>query len=90
MDLEADRMRNLRFDTNLVDSERRVVEAERRSRSESDNLGFLYERLNSTAFVAHPYRWPVTGWESDTGSWTVEELQDYYRRGYAPNNCACS
>jgi len=61
MDLEADRMRNLRFDTNLVDSERRVVEAERRSRSESDNLGFLYERLNSTAFVAHPYRWPVDG-----------------------------
>ena len=87
MDMESDRMRDLRFDAKLVESERRVVEAERRSRNESDNLGYLYERLNSTAFVAHPYRWPVTGWESDTSSWTVEELQDYYRMGYAPNNC---
>ena len=87
MDLEADRMRNLRFDTQIVETERRVVEAERRSRSESDNLGYLYERLNAVAFVAHPYRWPVTGWESDTNSWTVSELQDYYRMGYAPNNC---
>src|SRR5713226_9236832 len=47
MDMEADRMRDLRFDAKLVESERRVVEAERRSRNESDNLGYLYERLNS-------------------------------------------
>src|SRR5947209_10133836 len=46
MDMEADRMRDLRFDGKIVDSERRVVSAERDTRIENDNLGLLYEKLN--------------------------------------------
>lgn len=85
-DLESDRMANLNFDPKVVESERRVVYSERRSRVDNDNFGSLLEQLNATAFVAHPYQFPVIGWPSDIESWTSEQLQDFYRTYYAPNN----
>lgn len=87
MDMEADRMRDLRFDAQIVDSERRVVSAERDSRIENDNLGLLYEKLNEASYTAHPYHWPVLGRAEDMASWNVADLEAHYRTGYAPNNC---
>lgn len=85
-DLESDRMANLDFDPKVVESERGVVYSERRSRVDNDNFGSLLEQLNATAFVAHPYQFPVIGWPSDIESWTIDQLRDFYRTYYAPNN----
>jgi zinc protease len=87
MDMEADRMRDLRFDPQIVDSERRVVAAERDTRIDNDNLGLLYEKLNEASYTAHPYHWPVMGRAEDMASWNVAALEAHYRTGYAPNNC---
>jgi zinc protease len=43
--------------------------------------------LNAAAFIAHPYHWPVLGWASDIESWTMDDLKNHFRMGYAPNNC---
>jgi zinc protease len=43
--------------------------------------------LSASAFVAHPYHWPVVGWPSDIESWTMDDLKAHFRMGYAPNNC---
>ena len=85
-DLEADRMRNLDFDPKAVESERGVVYSERRSSVDNDNFGTLVEQIQATAFVAHPYQIPTIGWPSDIEGWTIEDLQTYYQRYYAPNN----
>ncbi len=85
-ELEGDRMQNLDFDPKVVESERGVVYSERRSRVDNDNFGSLYEQVQSTAFVAHPYQFPVIGWPSDIENWTSEQLRDFYRTYYAPNN----
>lgn len=85
-DLEGDRMANLEFDPKVVESERGVVYSERRTRVDNDNFGALFEQLMATAYVAHPYQFPVIGWPSDIESWTVEQLRDFYRTYYAPNN----
>jgi zinc protease len=85
-ELEGDRMQNLDFDPKVVESERGVVYSERRSRVDNDNFGALYEQLQATAFVAHPYQFPVIGWPSDIENWTIEQLRDFYRTYYAPNN----
>ncbi|MBD8527741.1 M16 family metallopeptidase [Pseudomarimonas arenosa] len=85
-DLESDRMANLDFDPEVVESERGVVYSERRSRVDNDNFGSLLEQLNATAYVAHPYQFPVIGWPSDIESWTIDQLRDFYRTYYAPNN----
>jgi len=85
-DLEADRLKNLAIDPDVVESERGVVYSERRLRYDNDNFGRLYLDMNATAFIAHPYRFPVIGWASDVESWTQEDLVSYFRTYYAPNN----
>lgn len=86
-DMEADRIRDLSFDPKIVESERGVVSSERRTSVDNNPFGTLSEQLNATAYIAHPYQWPVIGWASDIEAWTMEDLKAHYRMGYAPNNC---
>jgi zinc protease len=85
-DLEADRMRNLDFDPKVVESERGVVYSERRSSIDNDNFGTLLEQMQATAFIAHPYQFPVIGWPSDIEHWSIDDLRSFYKLYYAPNN----
>lgn len=87
IELEADRLQNLDIDPDVVESERGVVYSERRLRVDNDNDGRLYEQMMATAFVAHPYQFPVIGWPSDIENWTQRDLESYFRTYYAPNNC---
>lgn len=87
IDMESDRIRNLTIDPKMVDSERGVVYSERRTSVDNNNSNLLAEQLQATAFVAHPYQWPVIGWPSDIEGWTMDDLQAHFRMGYAPNNC---
>ena len=86
-DMESDRIRDLAFDPKIVESERGVVYSERRTSVDNDNNGLLAEQLRAAAFQAHPYHWPVVGWASDIEGWTLADLKEHFRMGYAPNNC---
>lgn len=84
--LEADRMANLDFDPEVVESERGVVYSERRTSVDNNNFRALMEQVSATAFVAHPYQFPVIGWPSDIENWKMDDLKEFYRSYYAPNN----
>jgi zinc protease len=86
LELEADRMRNLKINEDLFLTERKVVVEERRLRTDDDPVNSLYEETVSTAFKAHPYQWPVVGWMHDVENITRQEAQNYYDRYYQPNN----
>src|SRR6266849_3721721 len=85
-DIEADRIQNLNFDPQKIQSERGVVASERRLRTDNDNGGLLDEQLWATAYIAHPYQWPVVGWMSDIEHWTMEDLKHHFEMGYSPSN----
>jgi zinc protease len=85
-DLEADRIRDLSFDPQVIESERGVVASERRTSVDSNNFGILYEQLSATAFNAHPYQWPVVGWMVDIENWKIEDLRSHFEMGYSPSN----
>ncbi|HEY8714167.1 MAG TPA: pitrilysin family protein [Candidatus Acidoferrum sp.] len=85
-DIEADRIQNLRFDPKKINSEREVVASERRLSVENENGGILDEQLWATAFIAHPYQWPVIGWMSDIEHWTIDDLKHHFEMGYSPSN----
>jgi zinc protease len=85
-DIEADRIQNLSFDPQKIESERGVVASERRSSVDNDNGGLLDEQLWATAFIAHPYQWPVVGWMSDIEHWTIDDLKRHFAMGYSPSN----
>src|SRR5438874_256442 len=85
-DIEADRIQYLNFDPKKIASEREVVASERRTSVDANNGGILDEQLKATAFIAHPYQWPVIGWMSDIEHWTLDDLKHHFEMGYAPNN----
>jgi predicted Zn-dependent peptidase len=85
-ELEADRIGHLNIDEKMVESERGVVLSERSTGLENSNFRFLAEQVESVAFFAHPYKWPVIGYESDIKSWTKKDLEEYFKTYYAPNN----
>lgn len=86
LDLESDRVANLAFVPEMIESERNVVTSERRLRVEDNNHGLLAEAVQAAAFEAHSYRFPTIGWPEDIRSWRIEDLQSFYRTYYAPNN----
>jgi predicted Zn-dependent peptidase len=86
-DLEADRIAHLNFDDKMIESERGVVLSERSTSLENSNETYLIQEVLATAFNAHPYTWPVIGWESDIKNWTKADLHNYFKTYYAPNNC---
>jgi zinc protease len=85
-ELESDRVANLAFVPEVIESERGVVSSERRLRVDDNNQGMLSEQVQATAFVAHPYRFPTIGWPADIQSWQTEDLQKFFTTYYAPNN----
>lgn len=85
-DLEADRIRELAFDPEIVESERGVIASERRQAVDANNFGLLNEQLSAAAFTAHPYQWSVIGWMSDIEAWTMDDLKQHFRMGYSPSN----
>ncbi|MFZ5555148.1 MAG: M16 family metallopeptidase [Pseudomonadota bacterium] len=84
--LEADRMRNLVLAEEDFAKEIKVVMEERRWRTDDRPRSLLYEKFMAAALVAHPYRHPVIGWMSDLQSMTIDDVRQWYRQWYGPNN----
>jgi predicted Zn-dependent peptidase len=85
-DLEADRIRDLAIDPKMVESERGVVLSERSTGLENSNYRVISELVQATAFIEHPYMFPVIGFESDIKRWTQADLERYFKTYYSPNN----
>jgi zinc protease len=84
--LEADRMANLLILEKEFIPERQVVIEERRLRIEDQPAGILGQTMRAVAFQANTYRNPAIGWPSDMLAWTRDDLVQFYRTYYAPNN----
>lgn len=84
--MEADRMRNLTLSEADFLKEVEVVKEERRLRTEDKPPALLYERFNAMAYTNSPYRQPIIGWMEDLESMTIDDLRQWYKSWYAPNN----
>jgi len=85
-ELEADRLANLKFTPAMLETERRVVQSERRLHVDDSNAGTLSERVQAAAFRVHPYRFPTIGWSRDIRAWRRPHLERFFHTYYAPNN----
>ncbi|MEJ2117384.1 MAG: pitrilysin family protein, partial [Alphaproteobacteria bacterium] len=54
MEMEADRMVNLRLNKDDVNNERKVILEERRSRVDNDPSGIMSEQMGAALYLAHP------------------------------------
>jgi zinc protease len=84
--LEADRMASLRIDEKVFETEREVVKEERRMRVENQPYGRLNEIVYDHAFTVHPYKHPTIGSMKDLEAASIEDVRDFFRTFYVPNN----
>jgi zinc protease len=86
IELEADRMVNALLGETYFEPEKKVIQEERRLRTEDNPVSALGEVAGAVAYMVHPYRRPVIGWMDDIQNLTRQDLVDYYKLYYAPNN----
>lgn len=86
MEMESDRMANLRMTAEEVVTERAVVIEERLSRIENEPAALLGERVDLARWVTHPYRNPVIGWAHELEKLDRKDALSFYKQWYAPNN----
>jgi zinc protease len=84
--MEADRMATLRIDEATFRREREVVKEERRMRVENQPYGRLSEILYDIAFTTHPYKHPTIGTMADLEAASIEDVREFYRTYYVPEN----
>lgn len=83
--LEAERMAFLNINQESFDTERKVVEEERRL-GLNQPYGDAWEKLMAEIFRVHPYRWTPIGQIPHLRAATVGELREFWKRYYVPNN----
>ena len=69
-----------------VDTQKEVVQEERRLSVDNAPYGQLIENMFKNMFVNHPYRWSVIGSLDHLASATLEDFQDFNKVYYIPNN----
>ena len=87
--LEADRMGTLLEALSLenLDNQREVVKNEKRWAYDNQPYGSFFERLLAQLYPpGHPYRHPTIGSMEDLDAASLEDVQEFFRTYYAPNN----
>ena len=88
--LEADRMRSLKLDEKRLEIERETVLAEIAQRKENVPYGRANDALFALAFDTPGYERDVLGSSDDIRGATLQELADFFKIYYAPNNAVLS
>ena len=83
--LEADRMQNSSIEQQQLANEKHVVISELQGYENSPNYR-LSRAVMRAAFPHQAYGLPVGGTKADVQKFTVEQVRDYYRKYYSPNN----
>lgn len=86
MEMEADRMRNLRMTEDDVVTERQVILEERSQRTDSDPGSLLGEQMRAAQYMNHRYGIPIIGWRQEMEQLSRDDAYAWYARYYAPNN----
>jgi predicted Zn-dependent peptidase len=89
--LDAERLESLADDKTQekVDIQRSVVENERKQNTENTPYGKGYEAINGLMFpVGHPYHTSVIGSYEDLAAASVEDVKNFFRTFYIPNNAS--
>jgi predicted Zn-dependent peptidase len=84
--LESDRMRALNITQANLDNQRNAVQEERRLRVDNQPYGKSSEELDSMAYDNFAYHHSVIGSMDDLNAATLDDVKDFFRIYYAPNN----
>jgi zinc protease len=86
--LEADRMRALDVTKAELDIQRSAVQEERRLRVDNQPYGRMQEAFDGHVFDNFAYKHSVIGSMEDLNAASLDDVKEFFRMYYAPNNAA--
>ncbi|UOA17689.1 putative zinc protease [Sulfitobacter indolifex] len=86
MEMEADRMKNIRLTPKNIETERDVILEERNQRTENNPAALFSEQLNAAQYLNHRYGVPIIGWKHEMEELDLEDALSFYELYYSPNN----
>lgn len=84
--LEADRMRALAVTQANLDNQRNAVQEEKRMRLDNQPYGATMDTTNEVAYDSFAYKHSTIGSMEDLNAATLQDVQAFFKRYYAPNN----
>ncbi len=90
--LESDRMGHLAnyISKEMLERERGVVQNEKRQ-GENQPYARVFNEISAKMYpYSHPYSWSVIGSMDDLGAASLEDVREWYRTYYGPNNAVIS
>jgi zinc protease len=84
--LESDRMRSLAVTQENLDNQREAVKEEKRLRYDNQPYGEVFDLINEMIYKNFANSHSTIGSMDDLDAATVEDVQDFFRVYYAPNN----
>ena len=84
--LESERMLHPIIGQVGVDTQKEVVQEERRLRVDNSPYGAFFEQLLSNLYTKHSYRWGVIGSLDHLASATLDDFKKFNKTYYVPNN----
>jgi zinc protease len=88
--LEADRMRSLAITQENLDNQRNAVQEERRQGMDNRPYGRASEAFQELLYDNFAYQHSTIGSMEDLNAATVEEVAQFFKTYYAPNNAVLS
>lgn len=88
--MESERLLHAVIDSVGVETQRKVVQEEKRQRYENTPYGKILPETFSRAFKEHPYQWVPIGEFAHLQAATIEEFRQFYKDFYVPNNACLS
>ncbi len=84
--LEADRMHGLVITSENLENQRQAVKEERRLRGDNQAYGNVSEKIDELIYDNFAYHHSVIGSMDDLNAATVDDVKEFFRIYYAPNN----
>jgi len=88
--LESDRMRSLKVTQENLDNQRNAVQEEKRLRYDNQPYVNAFLRINELIFKNPANAHSTIGSMEDLDAATIEDVQEFFRIYYAPNNAVLS
>jgi len=86
MQMESDRMNNLRLTPEDIETERQVIIEERNQRTENSPGALVREQIRGAQYLNHRYGVPIIGWMHEMQELSLQDAVDFYHLYYSPNN----
>jgi zinc protease len=84
--LESERMLHLKMDSLGIATQKGVVIEEIKQTEENQPYGSILRETFGRAFTIHPYQWPIVGSPDDLRASTDQDVKDFHKTFYAPDN----